>query len=354
MKLLDITDPAFTDHHWQACYALMETLHDRYASRLAKIGWEQTKTRLHSLAAKDANYHRLVVFDDNDAIGWGDFRVLAPGTEGQCVSVRVEAADDPAPEELERIVAAEFLRLLEECGSKSAHILAITEQMSAIARHWNGTELNRLTRFRLHRATANAPLMQSWLERYPRENPGLRMEFFSPVPEEHLVAYTRLFVNYIREMPTERESAQPFEMTVEENRRDIEWRRKNRMHIYMYALFDAGGTMIGHTNAVITEDDPSDIYQAMTGVNREYRGKGISHWLKAALFFKVGEDFPANETMTTVMRAANAPIQKVNAGMGYTLLSRGHEFDLTIEGLRTFLINRRSGAPGATDAGLSG
>jgi hypothetical protein len=337
MKLLHITESSFADQHWQACYTLLETLHDRYDSRMAKIGWEQTRERSLSLATRDTNYRRFVVFDDGSAIGWADFRVLAPGAKGQCVSVQVEAADDPAPEEFERLVAAELLRLLETCGSKSAHIMAVTEQISAIARHWNGNELNRLTRFRLRRATANTPLMRSWLEEFPRENPDLRMDFFSPVPEEHLVAYTKLFVKYIREMPAERESAKPFEMTVEETRRDIEWRRKNKTHVYTYALFDAGGAMIGHSNAVITEDDPRDVYQAMTGLNREYRGRGLSHWLKAALFFKVGQDFPANETMTTVMRAANAPIQKVNAGMGYGLLSTGHEFDLPVDGLRKFL-----------------
>jgi len=95
--------------------------------------------------------------------------------------------------------------------------------------------------------------------------------------------------------------------------------------------------MIGHSNAVIVEDDPSDVFQAMTGVNREYRGRGLSRWLKALLFFKVGADFPANKTMTTIMRAANAPIQKVNAEMGYVPLSSGHEFDLSADGLRRFL-----------------
>ena len=144
-------------------------------------------------------------------------------------------------------------------------------------------------------------------------------------------------MTYIREMPTERPTEKPFELTAAEVRRDREWRRQNNYHVYTYALFDAGGAMIGHTNAQINGGDPTDVYQAMTGVNEEYRGRGLSRWLKAALFFKVGEDFPANETMTTDMRAANAPIQKVNAEMGYVLQSSGHEFELTADGLRGFL-----------------
>lgn len=337
MKLLRITDPSFADRHWQAHYALLETLHDRYHSRMARIGWERTKTSLLSLASNDPAYHRFAVFDDTTAIGWGDLKVFAPGTEGQCVSVRAEAADDPAPEEFERLVAGEFLRLLDDCGSRNAHIMATNEQMSTIATHWHGQQLNRLEQFRLNRATANTSLMKSWLEQIPHEHPDLRIEFFSPVPESHLEEYTKLFVGWIREMPAEREGATPFEMTVEDVRRDIQWRRKNRAQLYTCALFDADAAMIGHSNAVVMEDDTSDVYQAMTGITREYRGKGLSRWLKAALFFKVGEDFPGNETMTTTMRAANAPIQKVNAEMGYQLLTTGHEFDITVDGLRTFL-----------------
>ena len=41
--------------------------------------------------------------------------------------------------------------------------------------------------------------------------------------------------------------------------------------------------------------------------------------------------------MTTDMRAANAPIQKVNAELGYVLKSSGHEFEITAAGLREFL-----------------
>jgi hypothetical protein len=141
----------------------------------------------------------------------------------------------------------------------------------------------------------------------------------------------------MREMPTERKTQKQFKMTVDEVKQDLEWRRKNNMYVYTYTLFDINGTMIGHTNAMINGNDPSDAYQAMTGVNREYRGRGLSRWLKAALFFKVGEDFSSNETMTTDMRATNVPIQKVNAEMGYSLISSGYEFEISVEGLSKFL-----------------
>ncbi|MGD8605568.1 MAG: hypothetical protein PVF49_13455 [Anaerolineales bacterium] len=337
MNILHITDSDFSDRDWQAYYTLLETLHERFHSRFARVGWEQTKERFLSLADADPNYRRFIIFDGQTAVGWADFNVLAASTSAQTFNAILEPIYDEAPAEFERIVADEFLRLMEEHRAGSVHIMAATQRVAAIARRWHACALNRLDTFRLLRAKAQTARMRSWLETYPKENPSLRLEFFSPVPEEHLAAHTESLVRYIAEMPTERESITEFRYTVEEARRDSEWRQKNRIHIYTFALFDSTGTMIGNSNAVINESDPTDVYQAMTGVDKEYRGRGLSRWLKAALFFKVGEDFPANETMTTDMRAANAPIQKVNAEMGYILLHSGHEFDLTAEGLRDFL-----------------
>ncbi|MGD8605569.1 MAG: hypothetical protein PVF49_13460 [Anaerolineales bacterium] len=337
MNVLHITDPTFTDRHWQSYYTLLEALHDRYESPIAKTGWERTKKTFLSLAHSDPNYRRFVALDGDTAIGWADFKLYAPGTDQQSVMVRFEPLSDQVPEELEHCVAAEFLRLLDKYGVTSAHLTATTERIAVVARHWRGRVLNRLDRFRLYRSRAETRRMRSWLERIPRENPDLQMAFFAPVPEEHLVPYTELLVTCLKEMPTEQESEDRYQITVDEIRRDNTWRRKNGLNVYTYALFGPNGKMVGHSNASINEADPSDVYQAMTGVDREYRGRGLSRWLKAALFFKVGEDFPANETMTTDMRAVNAPIQKVNAEMGYVLLHSGHEFDLTADGLRQFL-----------------
>lgn len=337
MKLIHITDEAFTDKHWQAYYSLMEILFEKYKSPMARVGWEKVKVRFLSLMDIDPDYYRFVVFDEETAVGWADLNVQSPGTSEQNVSVRIDAVYERAPDEFEKLVATEFLRLLDERKSTTAHLMAPSQRISAIARHWSSKELNRLDRFQLHRQKANISLMRSWLNKIPKANPDLSLRFFSPIPEKHLVVHTELFVTYIREMPTERETEIPFQMTIDEVRRDMRWRAKNDVYIYTCALFDSSDKMIAHSNASITGADPDDVYQAMTGVNREYRGRGLSRWLKAALFFKVGEDFPGNKTMTTDMRSANAPIQKVNAEMGYVLQSSGHEFEVRAEGLRGFL-----------------
>jgi hypothetical protein len=135
-------------------------------------------------------------------------------------------------------------------------------------------------------------------------------------------------------MPQEREEELPFVLDRNNLRRFEETRRAARSHLYTVALLDETGTMIGHSNAFISDSNPEDVYQAMTGIDRAFRGRGLSRWLKAALFTKVGGDFPANVSFTTDMRAVNEPILRVNAQMGYELQSSGHEYRIELDRLR--------------------
>lgn len=337
MKLLHVTDDSFTDQRWRALYALKEYMIDKYEILVPRIGWERTRDRHLSLTSHDPYYFHFVVFDGDEPIGWADFSVLSPKTPEQNAVARFEVKFENAPEEFERLVAGEYLRLFELHGVKSVHLGAGTARTSRIAAHWHGIALNKYDVYRLRRSEANVALMRSWLEEIPRANPELRMEFFSSIPERHLEVYTKLFGNFIREMPTEREAKEEFHLSVADMRRDNEWRENNGMATYTMAVFNADDEMIGHSNASISEADPVNVHQFISGVNSEYRGRGLSRWMKATLFFKIGEDFPANKTISTEMRATNEPIHRVNAQMGYQLFSSGFEYELPAAGLRKFL-----------------
>lgn len=337
LKLLYIDNPRFTDELWQRYYELLEELHKRYNTRFTQTSWLQTKERMLSYAKAEKAYRRFVVSDGDRMVGWASLRVSNPGTSKQAAYFDFDAAFDQIPAEFAHAVAPDIVRLLEKHNCSTAHFMSTSQRTSELARMWGSRELNRIDRYRLYRADANLSMMNQWLDTVPRANPNLRLEFFDSVPDEYLASHTSLFVQFVRDMPTEREQETPFHMDNDEAKRQAEWRRQNNIYLYTYALFDQNGAMVAHTNASINGSDPRDAYQAMTGVERKYRGRGLSKWLKAVLFMKVGEDFPENETMTTDMRAVNEPIQKVNAQMGYVLESQGNEYEIGLKGLRRFL-----------------
>jgi GNAT superfamily N-acetyltransferase len=198
--------------------------------------------------------------------------------------------------------------------------------------------LNILNRFQLERISAHKDLIDNWLQEFPTRYPSLRLEFHKVIPDKYLVRYAELFTQFLNEMPRERDRGRKYNISPEILRNLDEWRRKNDRFLYIFTLHDDRDNMIGFTNAMVAGHDPSNVYQAMTGVISEYRGKGLSKWLKAALFRKIGEDFPDNEFMTTDMRAVNYPIQKVNEQMGYKLISEGAEYNVSLDNLTQSLM----------------
>ncbi len=206
----------------------------------------------------------------------------------------------------------------------------------ALPELWGAEKLNRVDRYRLRRESANFDLMDQWLETLPLDNPDLRLAFWPEFPPERYGRVAELFNTFFREMPKEREEATSYEIDEGYLRRSAEWRAKNDGEQYVTGLIDESDELVAYSCSFFSSSDPRSAYQAMTGVVSERRGRGLSKWLKTALFLGIGRDFPNNEEMITDMRAANAPILAVNAAMGYELASEGGEYEVARSLLERF------------------
>jgi len=138
-------------------------------------------------------------------------------------------------------------------------------------------------------------------------------------------------------MPREREEARPFHFNPEQVRHAEKLHEEQGSVTFTVALLDPQGKMIAHTNGLFLAAAPREVYQAMTGVSAEYRGRGLAKWLKAELFVRIGMEYPANESFVTEMRAVNEPILAINRQMGYYLEGRGHEIAIDTGALRKFV-----------------
>jgi len=336
-KIISIDNPEFTDRHWQKCQELLAGLRRKYNSIFPETSWQELKKQQLSAVRTMDNQYRFAVYDNDSAVGWVVIGGRNIGGDEPTLYSFMDACYDNIPPGLSKIVAAEVAGLLKKYGLPELEYVSNTKRMSQVARHWNAAKLNILNRYRLVRNEANQTKIREWLTRTPRDNPNLTMRFFRIVPDEHLERYAALYTQFLNEMPKEKKDDNKYNITPAEIREYESWRRKNNRHQYTFAIHDDHDNMIAYTNGTIYGLDPTNVYQAMTGVIDEYRGRGLSKWLKAALFKKIGEDFPANKYLTTDMRAVNLPIQKVNAQMGYELISEGAEFKVTLEKLKKIL-----------------
>jgi hypothetical protein len=333
----NVLDSRFPESAWVDYYDLLVTLRDQFGSALTPTSASHLQEFMQSVLKADRDRNDFVIFDGHTPVGWFDIRInkgMDSETSGMLIA---DLLSEEVAAGCAGSVASVLLESAQRAGCRSIHFMANNPRCIQLAESMQVERLNRLDRYRLYRSKANTETIERWLREIPEANPDLRLELYREIPEKHVHEYVRLFDQYLRDMPSEREEGPMFSLSVDTIRQQEAARREIGSRLYTYALFDEQGQLIGHTNGAINEHNPVDMYQAMTGVNEDYRGRGLSKWLKAALYTKVGEELPGNEYLTTDMRALNEPILAVNRQMGYELFSEGFEYSITQEALSALL-----------------
>lgn len=334
-----ISDPAFDDDDWRAYSNLMAELHRRYKSTFVNTTWQETRERVGSYFRQMPDHYRMMINMGTEMVGWADLRINNPGSESQTGSFISDVMPESPSRELADAVGREVAELAGKYGLETLHSFTSASRITRLIEWWQPHQIGTTVRYQLYRDKANMDAISKWLEDVPGQNPSLRLDLFKTIPDAHIERYLELFERFIREMPSEESGEMPFSLTVDEVRRQEKWRGENNAYWYTYALLDENDRLIGFSSGVINGSDPSDMYQAMTGVERPSRGRKLAKWLKAALFMKIGEDFPQNKTITTDMRAVNEPMLAINSQMGYIRFSEGREFLISVKGIRRSLDN---------------
>jgi hypothetical protein len=337
-KAVKMNSEQFGEKQWQELEKLSETLHKKYNSPYYRTTWQNTRDQVLNVYKMEKSANFFAVFENDKMVGMGMIRLRNEGEPDQSAFFAGDADFDAIPEEFAKLSGRMVAEHLGKFKCDKIWVMTATQRISDMIRYWGIKELNRIDRFVLNRQTANYDMINECLNTIPAQNPDLRMKFYTEIPEKYIKRYAMLFQRFIDEMPTERELDGPKStLSAEQVRHYAELRKKNNRYLYCLALHDTNDVMIAHTNGFISGDDPTDTYQAMTGVVERYRGRKLAKWLKAALFMKVGEDFPGNKTFTTDMRAVNDPIQYINTQMGFKQVSDGNEFEGTRNDFNKYL-----------------
>ncbi|MFZ5980163.1 MAG: hypothetical protein ACOYVF_05980 [Candidatus Zixiibacteriota bacterium] len=337
LKIVEIASIASADERWQAYHRLMAHLKKEFGSLYQMHNGEELKKSVLSFIAREQNYDRVLICENDRLVGWADTKVFNAGTPDELLSIRFDSVYDIFPVELSRVLAQYFYRGLLKYNIPHLFFISQDKRLIQIALGWGGRKMHRNDEYVLYRKRANIALMKSWLEEIPARNPDLKLRFFPETLEEYFEPFARVLSRCLNDMPQEGDDHITFLVSVEDLKGQVAWRRENGIPSYKYVLFDQRNEIIGLTMVEMRAKYPQEASQAMTGVLESYRGRGLAKWLKAAMFFKVGEDFPENVKITTMMRAVNLPMQHINLKMGYVLEREGMEMKVTGVSLAGFL-----------------
>ena len=336
-SILEITSADFDDDRWRDFHQLMVCLKDEYGSSYKLPDWEELKKTVLSFMAKEMNYRQVLVYEGEKLVGWAEMKAFNVNTPEKLLSVRFDAFYETVPEALSKTLAGLFYEELRRYDIPHVFFVSQDNRLIRTALGWGGEKMHRNDEYVLYRHRADTALMKSWLETIPLRNPGLKLRFFPETPEAYLEPFARVLSQLLNDMPHEREDKTTFRISVDELIRQTIWRRENGIPSYKYLVFNERDEIIGLTMAELRSSHPQEASQAMTGIVGSCRGRGLAKWLKAAMFFRLGEDFPDNRKIITMMRAVNEPIQHINAQMGYMLEREGMEMKITGENLARFL-----------------
>ncbi|MHA1210904.1 MAG: GNAT family N-acetyltransferase [Candidatus Heimdallarchaeota archaeon] len=179
--------------------------------------------------------------------------------------------------------------------------------------------VNEFTKNRLAIKNIDWKLVQNWIKEVKANAPGVKLEEFSIVPEKDIVEISKLETILEMDMPALEEDNKWVDVFTPEKRRKEEKRWKElgrKKHIIISR--EENGIISGYTEITYSEiDQPGKIRQGLTGVLKEYRGRGLGKFLKAQMLLYIKENIKYGKYIRTGNADHNIPMMKINEKLGF-------------------------------------
>jgi mycothiol synthase len=192
-------------------------------------------------------------------------------------------------------------------------------------------------------ASFNRDLFPAWAARMRDQAPGFTLGWWAgSYPANALAAMAQLH-DVHNEAPHRSETIGASQTTPEELRQhEAELEAQQKVRWTMYVREHATGLLVGFSEASWHRDHPETVEQGITAVLPAYRNRGFAHWLKAALLDKLAQEQRAAQFVRTGNAASNARMLKVNADMGFTIISEDMWWELELARVQHYLDTAQS------------
>lgn len=335
LKTIDINTP---DSDWQLYFELLVRMKTKYGCTLRSDSWQEFKKKLvsHFEVCKEP-FLEAVISDDEKFLAWMVFIVNNTGTKDQDVIIVFDFDESSASPPIAKLIAKQYLDWMDEFNTPEAVVMAENERVADASELIGGEILQEFSEYILPREKVNHKLIANWIKSTELENRDLRIEMCNEITDDLLDRYCELHSVFLADMPEVIKTNRTYKYTSKRYKDRKKWRLLNDVRVYHSLLFDNSNNLIGFSAAEINTKKQNEIYQYMTGVDRDYRGRSLSRWLKASLMKIVETDFPEYGYFQTMMRTVNEPIQQINKELGYEFLQKGWELKITPKKLENYL-----------------
>jgi hypothetical protein len=337
MYSLQTLDQSFNQSFWQDYAGMCNTIIAVEDGFVPVRTPEQIRDEIANEITNDPTVYRAVIYKGDIVFGYIRSYAFGLGTKYKRVIFEFDALGDRFDDELVDLLRTQALHVLRLRNAKKLLYKSRDPRIHDAMERMNGEVNAELVYFKLDLENANTALMEAAIERHA-SLPGFAMKFFDRLPDEIIQEFCERFTGFLTDMPgnPDIEVIDPAEFKRRQENRD-----PNQSFI-RGVLFDDAGKIAGATSIAIEARNPELGHQHMTGVVREYRGKGFGLWMKSLAYFKLREDYPQMKFVSTDTLKDNVYMQHVNAQLGYVKTSDAREYRLTRETLEAVAAERSS------------
>lgn len=199
-----------------------------------------------------------------------------------------------------------------------------------------GAKLTNIeTQNRLYLDDVNWLLVEKWIIEGKKGNPDVKIENFFGVSEEDVDEYCEVMTELENEAPTlEDDEDQKFKeiYTPKRYREFVEEMDKRKFKVFTFRTREVDGTISGMTEIFFSNDcNPERISVGLTGVKKNYRGKGIGKWLKASMMLYIKDNLLDREYIVTGNADHNAPMLSINNRLGFKPYLQRRDYKFSID-----------------------
>lgn len=331
-----------SDELWEKYFAYSEAIYNEENPRDILPSRNLEKSFMKE-PASDYNIYRWLIFNEDQSrvIGHGNFwheNEKSPYYDNvkENIFAFIAILKDQRRKGLATTLLKEMVQYAKSIGKSNIRVQVSNDIAVSFCKASNGHLVTERALNRIYFDDVDWDFLDEWRTNSIARKQQFKLEIFGIAPQDSLDEFCQVYTEIFNLAPAEDSHGEVI-ISPEKRRADETLYHSKNINWITIIARDKNDKIVGLTEIYYHEETPDFIDQDLTGVLKEYQGKGLGKWLKAEMLFYIMEHFPKATFIQTGNNNNNAPMLSINNRMGFKVYKKETFFDFDIDVLLTKL-----------------
>lgn len=320
-QIIPLESLSAEDKLWESYFGFQQKYHKEHSLELLDDFKRFKELTIDSLTTW-VNFKRTLLLKNNKVVGLFNTFLLNKNLAEEIIEIRIFFLEESIIKEFE----PQLKELIEFCKSiaKKLKINVSNLYVLELFKNQNFSLGNETLWFDIEVQSINKKLITNIIKKETPHKHNLLIELNQELQENEFKEIADLMTVLLNDM--QRKNAhQVFKETAANVKEIVLTHKKGGKNLFHLLLRNNENKLIGMSIVLFKKENPKYVYQYMTGVLKEYRGLGLSFWMKAHIYDFLIKKFPSVELIKTDCFSDNLPMVHINKKLGFK------EVETTIE-----------------------